>query len=113
MVLEYSNVLGNNSTTFERSSINPMKVHSSFIWNEELIDLSLLHAVFQNINEKSASHTLFTNFTITNPDVHSNLTDSFLSEDFDFYIPLKPKASFKVKAHIKSVKKFTPKPFFD
>lgn len=59
----------------------------------------------------------YTNFNLTdlkNEKVLYPIIDTEgLPEDFDLYVPLIPKKSFKVKAHINSVSKFVPQPFFD
>lgn len=64
-------------------------------------------------NKNLNALTSYTNFRIETPNLNREEEENIVLEDFDFYVPLKPKKSFVVKAKVVSIKKFTPTPFFD
>ncbi len=59
--------------------------------------------------ERSSNATLF---QLSKCELTSKAA-SDLNSDFDIFVPLKPGKKFKIKATIKSIKKFRPQPFFD
>ena len=98
-----------NSTTFERAYVN------SRIFVDTRGDeiLSKRHRINSLDNSRQLIPTIYTNFRLLKLNTNIRGYKGFPTKDFDFHIPLKPKKSFVVKAHIKSITKFQPKPFFD
>ena len=103
-------------TTFDRYS---MEVSLSNPLTTTLYEEQEPLGLFKGLNSRKEI-PVYTNLQIEQPrqyfkTVYAQLTinEEALSDDFDFYIPLKPKKSFKLRVKVKSVSKFKPKAFFD
>lgn len=114
MTIEESYPLTGNGTTFERCPTRYYGGESVITHFVKRVKEGKKRAGgTNNYHTKLSEIPAFTTFEILKSAPPSDEIVSALAEDFEFYIPLKPKHSFKLKAKIKSVSKFTPKPFFD
>lgn len=104
-------IQNNVPTTFHRI----MNGLFSSTFNNNLTQLSSPTVQVRPTNRNIAilDRTSYTNFKLKTPESGFEEMEELFLEDMDFYMPLRPKKSFKIKAKITSVKKFRPKPFFD
>ena len=104
-------------TTFKRFvSSQASGVQQSKAVHEEEIEGGVLTTIsgFKEMNDQKIKNLVSMDFDIGNPkDEVVFKKDSDPSMNLDAHIPLSITKVHKVKARIKSVRKFTPKPFFD
>ena len=113
MMLAEELYIEDNATTFDRYL--PKAEMAGNIVTLLSPSLKELERVVDLTKDRSAG-IISTNFRIYEPNAPISVTGTGkeISEpDHDFIVPFKPKNSFKVKAKIRSVSKFVPKPFFD
>lgn len=99
-----------NATTFKRFHLSPKEEH---ILTTLALRSTVIGCLDLDMKERTAD-IISTNFFIFEPSVSvTGIDNENIEPDYDFIVPFKPQKSFKVKARIRSVTKFVPKPFFD
>lgn len=90
------------STTFERGGLFQHQTPPLPTVNRSMIQTSFKR-VIKNVTTNFYSKTALKRVDLQTRD----------KSEFDINIPLKPQKTFKIRAKVKSVKKYSPKPFFD